>query len=139
MKNHAVVAILATLATLAAVDAGAGAYSQPWALAETGNPSPNREERGVAVTQIDGRSARRNDPIAPGKHTVRLHFESARGVFRPEFKELEIEFQPCTRYRFVAHVDTPTGPEWQPRVHTEPIGECRSKFMKGKPAEKPAK
>jgi hypothetical protein len=138
MKSRVFAASLAAAAALACPGALAGMYDKPWALAETGNPSSSRDEARVAVTKIDGksvRSTRKGDPIEPGRHKVTLHFESARGVFRPEYKEVEIDFEPCTRYLFVAHVPTPTGPDWTARSYTEPIGECRAKFMKGAPAK----
>jgi hypothetical protein len=133
-----IVRALLALPALAALTATAGLYDQPWALAEMGNASETRKEARVAVTKIDGRSTRstrQSDPIAPGSHKVTLHFESARGTFRPEYKEVEIDFAPCTRYLFVAHYENPTGPDWTARTYAEPIGECRAKFMKAKPAE----
>jgi hypothetical protein len=136
-----IIAALAALPALVALSAAAGMYDQPWALAEMGNASPTREEAKVAITKIDGKSTRntrKSDPIEPGKHKVTLHFESARGTFRPEYREVDFDFQPCTRYLFVAKYEVPTGPNWEPRAYSEPIGECKKKFMKDKPAEKPA-
>ena len=129
-----IIRALLALPAFAALAATAGLYDQPWALAQAGDASPNRKEVGVAVTQIDGKT-HRGLPVEPGRHKVTLHFESARGTFRPEFRELDVDFQPCTRHRFVAKYENPTGPDWEPRVYTEPIGECRKKFMKAKPAE----
>ncbi|MBL0142982.1 MAG: hypothetical protein IPP91_12990 [Betaproteobacteria bacterium] len=135
-------AAFAAVPALAVLAAGAGMYDQPYALAQTGRHSEVRKEARVAITKIDGKSTRDtrgSDPIEPGKHMVTLHFTSARGTFRPEFRELEIDFKPCTRYLFNAIYEVPTGPDWKPGVYTEPIGECRRKFMKDQPAQKPAR
>jgi hypothetical protein len=133
-----IIQAVAALPALAALAATAGLYDQPWAEAQAGDASPNRKEAPAAVTQIDGKT-KRDLPVEPGRHKVTLHFESARGTFRPEYKEVEIDFAPCTRYRFVAHYENPTGPDWTARSYTEPIGECRRKFMKDPPAEKSPK
>jgi hypothetical protein len=128
-----IVASLAAVAAFGTLSAAAGMYDKPWALAEMGGVSPTRNEARVAITKIDGKSTRntkKSDPIEPGKHTVTLHFESARGVFRPEYQEVQMDFDPCTRYLFTAKYEVKTGPDWKPSVYSEPIGECRSKFMK---------
>jgi hypothetical protein len=117
----------------AATAAMAGMYDQPYALMERGDPSEVRKEATVAITQVDGKStrdARRTDPIAPGKHLIRLHFDTARGQFRPEFQEVEMDFEACTRYRVVASYENQLGPDWKPKVYSEPIVECRKKFAK---------
>ncbi len=124
---------LAFAAAIASPAAVAGLYDQPYALVERGDASQVRKEATLAIDKIDGqtpRNPRKSDPLAPGKHVVSLHFESARGTFRPEFKEVEVDAQPCTRYRFVASYDSPMGPEWKPRAYAEPIGECEAKFAK---------
>lgn len=126
--------LLAPLA-IAALSASAGMYDKPWALVESGDDSEVRKESRLAITKVDGkstRSARRSDPIEPGKHRITLHVESARGKFRPEFLELELDLEACTRYRVSAKYEAKTGPDWKPAIVTEPIGECRAKFMKGK-------
>ena len=76
-----------------------GMYSKPYAIVEQGQKSPTRNEDRVAITKIDGKSTRdprRTDPIAPGKHVLTLHYESARAEFKPEYQEVEIDFEPCT-------------------------------------------
>lgn len=122
-------------AALVATVAFAGMYDQPYALVEMGTASKARKEATVAITKVDGestRNARKPDPIPPGKHRITLHFESARGEFRPEYQDVEIDLEACTRYRIVAVYETNMGPDWKPKVYSEPIGECRKKFAKAK-------
>jgi hypothetical protein len=126
---------LLALSLLAPAAVLAGLYDQPYALVESGDRSEVRKEARVAISKVDGRSTRdprRSDPIAPGAHRITLHFETARGIFRPEFRDVEIVLEACTRYRFVAQYEVQTGPDWKAKVYTEPIGECLSKLGKGK-------
>ncbi len=121
------------LATLAVPAALAGMYDQAYAIVESRNASELRNEARLSVSKVDGQSTRnprKTDPIAPGKHRLTLHFESARGRFSPEFQEIEIELEPCTRYSVVANYESKTGPHWKPKVYSEPIGECVKKFKK---------
>ena len=121
------------LATLAVPAALAGPYDQPYAIVESGDASEVRKEARLAISKVDGKSTRnprKSDPITPGKHTVTLHFESARGLFRPASLDLEIDLQACTRYRIVAMYENKTGGEWKPKVYSEAIGECLRKFKK---------
>jgi len=120
-------------AFLVATTAVAGLYDQPYALIERGDASETRKEARVAITKVDGRSTRdprRSDPLAPGKHVITLHYETARGDFRPEFLDVEIDLEACTRYRIVASYESRMGPDWKPKVYAEPIPECASKFAK---------
>lgn len=113
--------------------AAAGMYDRPYALVERGDASATRNEAPVAVTKVDGRSARdprTTDPLPPGRHVVTLHFETARGAFRPEYLDLEMDVAACTRYRIVASHENRMGPDWKPRVYAEPIKECERKFSK---------
>ena len=113
--------------------AQAGMYDKPYAIVESGNNSETRKESRVAITKVDGKStrnARKTDPIEPGKHKITLHFESARGNFRPEYLDIEMDLEACTRYRVVAQYEVKTGPDWKPHVYSEPIGECKKKFAK---------
>jgi hypothetical protein len=113
--------------------AAAGLYDQPYALVERGDASETRNEARVAVTKVDGRSTRdprTTDPLPPGKHVVTLHFETARGAFRPEYLDLEMDLAACTRYRVVASYENRMGPDWKPRVYAERIPECERKFSK---------
>jgi hypothetical protein len=120
-------------ALLVATTAFAGMYDQPYALVETGDASEPRKEARVAVTKVDGKStrdARKTDPIAPGKHVITLHFDTARGNFRPEYLDLEMSLDACTRYRIVAVYENKIGPDWKPKAYAEPIPECTRKFAK---------
>jgi hypothetical protein len=100
-----------------------------------GQKSETRKEAPAAISQIDGqspRNPRKSDPIPPGKHTIQVSFSSARAVIADNLKPLELDLAPCTRYYLVAKYRSPTGPEWEPAIsYSEPIGECRKKFMKG--------
>ena len=93
----------------------------------------------VAISRIDGKSPqnpRRPDPLAPGKHTVEISFSSARAVVGDNLKTIEIDVQPCKRYRVVAQYHTAASGKWDPVVGVEDIGECKRKFMQGQPATK---
>jgi hypothetical protein len=123
-----------TLAGVALVSltAFAGPYDQPYALVERADPSSIREEFPAAITQIDGKSTRntrKSDPIEPGKHKVTIRFETGRVAQAPgeESRELDMDLEPCTRYRVAAHR---VGVNWEPKVYSEPIGECVKKFKK---------
>ena len=125
--------LAAAFATLAIPAAFAGMYDQPYAIVESGDASETRKEARVAINKVDGKSPRnprKSDPIAPGKHVITLHFESARGIFRPESLDVELDLQACTRYRIVANYENKTGGDWKPKVYSEPIGECARKFKK---------
>jgi len=114
--------------------ASAGMYDQPYAIVERGDASAVNKEARVAITKVDGKSTRdtrQTDPLAPGPHRVTLHFESARGTFRPEYREIELDVQACTRYRIVASFESKLGPDWKPKVYSERIGECARKFKIG--------
>ena len=130
--NKAFVAFL--LAILAAVpSARAGMYDQPYAIVESRNASEVRNEARLAISKVDGKSARdprKTDPLAPGRHTITVHFESARGNFRPAIQDVEIDLAACTRYSIVASYEVKSGPDWTPKVYSEPIGECVKKFKK---------
>ena len=136
MKTRSSLACVAAALSLCAGAASAGMYDQPYGQVESGDAAPAREEARVAVTKIDGksvRSTRSSDPLEPGKHLVTVHFDSARGLFRPEYIEFDLNVEACTRYRIVAKYEMPTGGDWKPRVYTEPIGECVRKFNKDEP------
>lgn len=124
---------LIILTSLVATAAQAGMYDQPYAIVEMGGASEARKEARLAITSVDGastRNPRQTDPIPPGKHRIALHFESARVNFRPSHQEIELDLEGCTRYRIVASYEVKSGPNWKPRVYSEPIGECRKKFLK---------
>lgn len=127
--------LLIVPAALVATAALAGMYDQPYALVERGASSEARKEVSLAIASVDGeriRDPRRTDPIAPGKHRITVHFESARFNFRPEIQDIELHLEACTRYSIVASYEIKSGPNWKPKVYSEPIGECRKKFSKNK-------
>ena len=124
--------LLASLLASSAVFA-AGPYDAPYALIETGDPSQVRQEFRPAITQIDGRSSERTaraNPVTPGKHSVKVRYQTGRVVQSPadEERNIEIDAQACVRYRVVAA--RTTGTNWEPKVYEEKIGECERKFKK---------
>jgi hypothetical protein len=126
--------LLAIAATACAANAtAANQFAEPWAIVEAGDRSQVREEFPPAITQVDGhstRNPRRSDPIPPGKHVITIRFETGRVAQAPSevSREVEIELERCTRYRLVAH--RTGGTNWEPKVYSEPIGECNKKFPK---------
>ena len=112
-----------------------GMYSQPYAIVETGDRDDINKYATVGITRIDGKStrdARRTDPIPPGKHIVRVAFDSGRGRFKPDWRDLEIDLQPCTVYRIVATYENRLGPDWNVKVGEQPLVECQRKLAKKK-------
>jgi hypothetical protein len=131
--------VLALVAGLLPGLAAAGPYDQPYGLIESGDRSQTRSQEPVAISRIDGKSPqnpRRPDPLAPGKHTVEISFSSARAVVGDNLKTIEIDVQPCKRYRVVAQYHTAASGKWDPVVSAEDIGECKRKFMQAQPATK---
>ena len=129
-----------TAACAAPLIALAGPYDQPYGLIESGDRSQTRKHETVAISRIDGQSTRnprRPDPVAPGKHSVDISFTSARAVVGDTLKTIEVDVQPCKRYRVVAQYQTATSGKWEPVIaSTEDIGECKKKFMAAPPAQK---
>ena len=122
---------LLAIPLLTALSAAAGAYDHPYAIVETGAAAEARNEGRVTIRKIDGRSTsdpRRSDPVEPGKRTISIGFQSSRGMFRPQSLDLQLDLEPCTRYRIVAVYESKSGPTWTPKVYSEPIAECRNKF-----------
>ena len=118
---------------LAAMPAFGGLYDQPYGLVESGRRSDVRKELPVVISDVDGistRNPRYSDPITPGRHRVQVIFSFDRTPSVKAFRWLDLDIQPCTRYRVVAaywnrvHLST-----WEPRVYVEPIGECASRFQ----------
>lgn len=123
---------LLLLAGMAAFPAFGGAYDSPYGIVESGERSDVRKELPVLVNAVDGistRNPRYSDPIAPGKHQVQVVFASDRLSSAKAFRWLELDVQPCTRYRVVAAYETRVRlAPWEPRIYVEPIGECKAKF-----------
>jgi hypothetical protein len=114
------------------LNALAGPYDQPYALVERSQRSQVKDEFPVAITKVDGKSTRdprKSDPIPPGKHRITIRFETARVAQGPAetTRELEMDLDPCTRYEIAAHR---VGVNWEPKIYSEPIGECVKKFKK---------
>ena len=125
------VRFLLAIPLLTALSAAAGPYDQPYAIVETGAAAEPRNEGRVTIRKIDGRSTsdpRRSDPIEPGKRTISIGFQSSRGMFRPQSLDIQLDLEPCMRYRIVAVYESKSGPTWTPKVYPEPIAECRKKF-----------
>ncbi len=125
------IACVLAASTFASASARAGMYDKPYAIVEAGDRSDIRKEARASVSMIDGkttRNPRKSDPVEPGKHVVRVTFSSARGSFSPAYIDLEMPLEACTLYRVVAAYEFKTGPDWKPKVYSEPIGSCRKKF-----------
>jgi hypothetical protein len=133
---HAALMALSMALIVGAGAASAGQYDQAYGLIESGDRSQTRKQEPVAISRIDGespRNPRRPDPVAPGKRTVQVSFSSARAVVADDLQTIEIDVQPCKRYRIVAAYETAVTGKWKPAVQAvEDIGECKRKFM---PAE----
>lgn len=122
------VTVLAIFAMPAAL---AGMYDQPYAIVESGSPSETRKELLLVISRVDGqslRNMRKSDPLAPGKHIITVQISKSR--FNEQTRDIEIDLQACTRYRFVAKLETASALDWKPKIYTEPIGECVRKFKK---------
>ena len=130
--------ILAAAMLCVPLFAGAQSFDQPWGVIESGDRSQTRRQEAVAITRIDGRSTRnprRPDAVAPGKRVVDVRFSSARSVVGDQDRTIEVDVQPCTRYRVVAQLENSVSGRWEPVVSApEVIGECRRKFPE--PAKK---
>jgi hypothetical protein len=130
MRPHPALLALAFVATAASA---AGPYDGPWAIVEGADPSSVRNEFRPAITQIDGKSTRdtrESDALAPGRHQVKIRFQTGRVSQAPGEEErlLDLDLEGCTRYRIAAQ--RTTGTQWQPKVYSEKIGECMRKFEK---------
>lgn len=117
--------------TLAATAATAAGYERPWSVVEPADESQVRKEFRPAITQIDGKSTREprdSNAVEPGRHQVKVRFETGRVTQSPEEMErlLDLDLAPCTRYRIAAQ--RTTGTQWEPKVYSEKIGECARKF-----------
>jgi len=113
----------------------AGTYDQPYAIVESADRSETRKEFPAAITKIDGNSTqntRRPDAVAPGKHQVTIRYDTGRVNQSPEemTRTLDMDLEPCTRYRIAAR--RTTGTAWEPQVYPEKIGECTRKFKQAK-------
>lgn len=128
-------ALLVVLPVLAGGGCAAvGPFDEPYALFETGLRSAVRKELPVIINSVDGkyyRDPRRPGPFKPGKHVLEVHFTTALGPSWKHRKTVEIDADPCSRYRIVARYDNLTHVEWTPVIYPEPIGECVARFAAG--------
>jgi hypothetical protein len=113
----------------------AGTYDQPYAIVESADRSETRKEFPAAITKIDGNSTdspRRPAAVEPGKHQVTIRYETGKVTQSPEemTRTLDMDLEPCTRYRIAAR--RTTGTSWEPQVYHEKIGECTRKFKQAK-------
>ena len=123
-------------ALFVATGALAGPYDQPYAVVEAGDANAAREEFVPAISQVDGKSTRnvrKTDPIPPGRHRITVRFETARATQSPAevAREVEMDLEACMLYRIVAK--RTGGTNWEPKVYSEPLGECVRKFNRKKP------
>jgi len=112
-----------------------GMYSSPYAIVETGQRDDINRYATVGITKVDGKSTadpRRTDPIPPGKHVIRIAFDSGRGRFQPDYRDVQIDFEPCKLYTVVAKYENRLGPDWEVKVGEQPLGECLRKFPQAK-------
>lgn len=133
--------LVLAVAALPAVPAwGQRPFDQPWALIEPGQASTPHRQVPVGVTRIDGQSTRnamRSDPIPPGRRQVTVSLSSsARAVVEEPVRTIEIDAEPCKRYRIVAQYQVAMTGRWDPVIQAvEDIGECRRRFMRDAPAK----
>jgi hypothetical protein len=132
------IGMLAAVGLVLAQPAGAaGTFDEPYGRIESGDRSATRRHETVAISRIDGvstRNPRRPDPVAPGKRAVEISFSSARVTVGNQLQTIEIDVEPCKRYRVVAQYNNPASGHWEPVVQSvDDIGECRKKFMSTAP------
>jgi len=130
MTGGKAVIFLAPLA-LTAGCAATGTYDEPYALVETGWRSPLRKELPIIVNAVDGETTvnpKYPPPLKPGRHRVDIYLNTRVGPFYKQYRTLELDAAPCTRYRIVAGYTNLTHIEWSPVIYPEPIGECVAKF-----------
>ena len=128
-------ATLASTALMMCAAATAGPYDQPYGLIESGDRLQTQKQEPAAISRIDGnsvRNPRKSDPLTPGKHVVEISFSSARAVVADTLQTVEIDIQPCKRYRIAAKYESAVSGRWEPVVQAvEDIGECKGKFLSG--------
>ena len=128
--SRSLLLFLASLA-LATACAGPGTYDAPYALVESGARSAVRKELPAAINAVDGRSTlspRYATALTPGRHRVDVYLSVPTGAFYKQYRTIELDAAPCTRYRIVAAYQNLTHPEWAPVIYPEPIGECAARF-----------
>jgi hypothetical protein len=111
-------------------------YDSPYAVVEPGSPSAARRELPVFIHDVDGQipvSQRYGIPVPPGKHSVVVNFssDSIEGSADKHSRTVQLDAEPCTRYRIVARHTQLTHVDWEPVVYSERIGECTKRFARG--------
>ena len=130
MSSRSALIFLAPLA-LGAACAGQGTYDSPYALVESGVRSAVRKELPAAINAVDGRSTlstRYATALTPGRHRVDVYLSVSTGAAYKQYRTIELDAAPCTRYRIVAAYQNLTHPEWNPVIYPEPILECAARF-----------
>lgn len=108
-------------------------YDSPYSIVEPGTPSAARRELAVFIHDVDGEipvAQRYGVPVQPGKHVVNVNFSSGsiEGSPAKHVRTVQLDAQPCVRYRIVARHTQLTHVEWEPVIYSERIGECAERF-----------
>ena len=83
------------------------------------------------IAYVDGRATllRQNPvPVEPGKHVITLVTAPVAGFSIPEYRDLDLEVEPCKRYYIVAERDNRLLQDWRPVIESiNPLGgtNCR--------------
>lgn len=113
--------------------AGAGAYSQPYALFEPQMQMEVADTRPAFVVKVDGHDVAIDtaEPVVPGTHEVVVSVPGTKRMSNPSRATLTIDAKACTRYYLAARRSSPTARDWSAFVvGSEPIGECARRFQK---------
>jgi hypothetical protein len=77
------------------------------------------------ITEVDGRSTLTTQnpvQIEPGRHLLTLTTAPAAGFGAPEYRNLDLEVEPCKRYYLVAERDNRLLQDWRPIIdHIRPV------------------
>lgn len=133
LRSAARAALLIAICTASGPLAGAGAYSQPYALFEPQAQMEVADTRPAFILKVDGRDVAIDtaEPVAPGKHEVVVSIPGTTRMSNPTRATLTIDAKPCTRYYLAARRSSPTARDWSAFVvGSEPIGECVRRFQK---------
>ena len=123
--------MLATI--LLSTSALAGPYDQVYGLITTDKSrSADPDVIPVIVNRVDDVTVMTGQPavVAPGLRKVTIDVPPRKGFHQATQTTFDLEVKPCVRYNLSAKLDSRTTQTWQPMVRsTEPIGECKAKFM----------
>src|SRR5690242_3011061 len=91
-------ALLLAICTASGPLAGAGAYSQPYALFEPQQKMQVADTRPAFIVKVDGRdvSIDRPEPVDPGRREVVVSIPGAKGMSNPTRATLTIDAKACT-------------------------------------------